>query len=290
MKLALGSVQFGLPYGARKRSAAVSGDEVRRMLAWAWSHDIDLIDTAPAYGNAEAVIAAHRPANAQFEIVTKLARISDDNGPSAVLDAVRQSFELNGGRSLWGVLVHHAPDLLGPGGDSLFNGLSRLRDEGVTRRVGVSVYDPETLASVLARFPVEVVQLPLNVLDQRFMQTGSLDDLARRGIEVHVRSIFLQGMLLVEPAKLPAHLQPARRQMERLRRDAAEAGIDPGSALFGYARTCNSVGRVVIGADSVDDLMANVEAFAASDRASKLDFSRYAVTDPSIIDPRAWPS
>lgn len=289
MKLALGSVQFGLPYGARNRTAAVSGEDVRRMLAWAWAHDIDMIDTAPAYGDAEAVIAAHRPANAQFEIVTKLARISDANGPSAVLDTVRRSFELNGRRALWAVLVHHVPDLFGPDGDHLFSGLTRLREEGVTHRVGVSVYDPETLARVLERFPVDVVQLPLNVLDQRFMQVGSLDDLARRGIEVHVRSIFLQGLLLVEPAKLPAHLQPARPQIEQLRRDATEAGIDLGSALFGYAKSCNGIARVVVGADSVDDLAANVGFFAAAAKASSLDFASYAVNDQSIIDPRAWP-
>ena len=82
---------------------------------------------------------------------------------------------------------------------------------------------------------VEIVQLPLNLLDQRFVQDGTLAELARRGTEVHVRSVFLQGVLLTDGAKLPAHFAPVRGRIDRFQAECAAATVPRAAAALGFA-------------------------------------------------------
>ena len=185
MKLALGTVQFGLPYGATNKQGQVGAGEIERILARARAAGIDLLDTAAAYGTSEDVLGASDEARAGFSIVTKTQPLRlesiDAEAVERVVDGVRRSVRRLHVAALDGLLVHHAPDLLAPGGDRLYDALQSLRAEGLVRRLGASVYTVDQLLTLLERYPLEIVQLPMNVLDQAFLQTGTLDRLARGG-------------------------------------------------------------------------------------------------------------
>lgn len=291
MKLALGSAQFGLAYGSRRPEAPVVAAEVGRILARAWESGIDVLDTAPGYGRAEEVLAANWPAPARFAVVTKTARLADAGSVAGVASAAKRSRRTLRRPALSALLVHHAPDLLGADGDALYSALLELRGEGVTERIGVSVYDPETLSAVLGRHAVDCVQLPMNLLDQRFLQAGLLSRLKDDGIEVHARSVYLQGRLLMRPESLPCAFAGARPALEHLRLTANAAGISVQAVLIGAVMACGLVDRLVVGVDSRDDLDATLAAFAeAGERASAIDYAQFAMDDLGVIDPRRWAS
>lgn len=290
-RLALGTVQFGLPYGLGNPEAAVPREEAEKILALAWERGIDTLDTAADYGHAEDVIGLARPANASFKIVSKAPRIGKDEIAQSDLDAVSaaasRSLERLKVSALGSILVHHAPDLLARGGDKLFAALRAIRERGLTRQIGVSVYDPETLATLLARFPIEIVQLPMNVLDQRFERSGMLAELMRRNIEVHVRSVFLQGALLMGD-NLPHRLAAAASKIQMLHDAASERGVTPATLALAYPAKLTAVSRIVIGVQRASELAANLDAFAAANSLAGFDTAAFSVEDPAIIDPRRW--
>ncbi len=292
-RLALGTVQFGIPYGLKRPQRPVPSDEVARSLGLAWDNGIDLIDTAADYGDAESVIAACRPTQARFRIVSKASAIRKASVTQAEVDRViarvRESLTRLRVRSLDALLVHHAPDLLANGGSELYRGLAHLQADGLIGRIGISVYDSPTMRRVLEEFRIDIVQLPLNVLDQQFLQDGSLDMLASRRIEVHARSAFLQGVLLTDPDRLPARFDHLRAHLAGFHADARGVGLSRASAALGFLRGIPSVGYIVIGVDGVADLQENLRAFAdVASRAPALDYDRYAIDDRDMTDPRRW--
>jgi len=292
-RLGLGAVQFGLPYGLSNPPSRVDGDEVERILNTAWASGIDLIDTAAAYGDSESVVGCRIPSCARFSIVTKIVPLRADKVEpediTRIIEQFRASLASLRTDHVDALLVHEARDLLVAGGDHLFTALQTLRDKGVVGRLGVSVYDPDTLDQVLARYPIEVVQLPMNVFDQRFAREGRLPDLARRGIEVHVRSVYLQGLLLRPVGEVPKRFAAACGAIARFHAESKNAGLEPATAALAFAVRQSGVSRVVIGVDSVAMLEANLRAWAnAKAWKGSIDFSSLAVNDPMVIDPRCW--
>ena len=292
-RLALGTVHFGLAYGLGKGPSPLPRETVREILSAAWAGGIDMLDTAAAYGDAERAIGESCPSAARFAVVSKLAPMARaDFGAAevrAATERARESVRLLGVPALDALLVHHAPDLLAPGGAALSRALEALRAEGVTRRIGVSVYDAATLNAVLGAGPIQLVQLPLNVLDQRFLADGTLAALARRGIEVHVRSVFLQGALLADPRDLAGRAAALRRPVERFQAAAAGAGLTPAAAALAFVARCRDLARVIVGVDSAAQLRADAAQFAAAREAPPaLDFGAHALADPAPADPRSW--
>jgi aryl-alcohol dehydrogenase-like predicted oxidoreductase len=291
VRLALGTVQFGLPYGLSHSGAAVPREEVEKILALAWERGIDTLDTAADYGDAERMIGLASPAKASFRIVSKAPRIGKEQiaqtDVETVLASIDRSLERLKVQSLDAILVHHAPDLLAKHGDRIFTALQSTRDRGLTKRIGVSVYDPETLATLLERFPIEMVQLPMNLLDQRFEKSGMLAKLSKLGIEVHVRSVFLQGALLMSE-DLPAHLAPAAPKLRMLQNDAVRRGVTVAALALAYPEKHRAVSRILIGVQNASELAGNLESFSSANALPAFQTETYAVDDPSIIDPRRW--
>lgn len=292
-RLALGTAQLGMPYGLARPAAVVSREQAREILSVAWDGGIDLLDTAATYGDSEAVIAAERPAGSSFSIVTKTLPVgaefvggADVARVAAGVDESLRRLKLD---AVAGLLVHEATDLLAKGGERLFEMLSRLAAEGRVGKVGVSVYDPATLAAVLGRYPLKLVQLPLNVLDQRFAREGWPARLAREGVEVHVRSVFLQGLLLRPEDRFPCGLAKAAAPVMAFRRAAEACGLDATVAALLYAVRQPGVSRIVVGVDSSAALQSNLRAFAAArEWTGSYDFAPFAVEEPDIVDPRRW--
>jgi aryl-alcohol dehydrogenase-like predicted oxidoreductase len=294
-RLGLGTVQFGLPYGLTGGPSKLAAQDVHTVLSRAWEEGIDLLDTAPAYGEAEAVIAAQWPRGARFAVVSKTRRIGRDavtaEDVAEVVARAQESVARLPVEHLHALLVHEANDLLVPGGERLFDALVPLRRDGRVRRLGVSVYHPEILERVLASFPIEAVQLPFNALDQRFARSGLIARLAAAGIEVHVRSIFMQGFLIAEPVAMPEALRRVTPLAVQLRAMAAAAGLDAASAALLIAAREPGVVRILVGVNSLASLEANVASLArVRSWSGTLDFAPFAIEDHDIVDPRRWSS
>jgi aryl-alcohol dehydrogenase-like predicted oxidoreductase len=281
--LALGTVQFGMAYGVAGRGERVTDQEARAILKRAFDIGIRDLDTAVAYGDIESRLSS-LAAGLRFSLTSKvparqpgLTRAHAAAWVRATMTSSRERL----GPGLRNMMFHRADDLLEPAADDLWApAASWAREAGI--RLGVSCYDPETLRRVGERYPVRVAQVPANALDQRLKGgvAGGAD-----GLEIHVRSAFLQGLLLMPPEEAGRRVPAAVRALGRWHDWCVQAGLPPVEAALGIVKGFPGVDRCVVGVDSVAQLD---EIAAAWERAPVLTADCLAEVDPDVVDPRRW--
>lgn len=282
--LGLGAAQFGLDYGVSNARGRVPEDEVRLILDTAAVNRLAVIDTAPCYGDSERVLGQSWPFPSPFRVVTRTLPLSE--GLDRVEARARRSLERMGLPRGHALLVNSAEDLLGPDGPALWARLQRLKDQGLFQKIGVSVYGADEPVLLARRFRPDLVQLPCSLLDQRPVRDGTLRALADLGVEVHLRSVFLQGLLFLDRDRLPPVLADAGPRLSRIRRALAEAGADPLQAALAFAQTREEASTVIVGVTSAAELRAVLAASAAP--APDLDWASLALDHPVALDPRRW--
>jgi aryl-alcohol dehydrogenase-like predicted oxidoreductase len=283
-RLALGTAQFGLAYGLNNRAGQPSTEAVAKVLAAAQAAGLTLLDTAAAYGNSEARLGELAGDNPAFEVITKLPA----GPPAQVAQQLAESLGRLRREKLYGVMFHAFKPL--QDAPAAWQALQAARAAGQVARIGVSLYHPHEAEWLLAEnWDINLVQVPYNVLDQRF--AAVLPRLAARGVEVHVRSAFLQGLLLREPAALPDFFQPLAPKLTQLRALAAEAGVPLPALLLLFAAYAPGVARAVVGVDSVANLQENLAAAQHAEAAEILRtaLSNLAELTDTFILPYAWP-
>ncbi len=282
--LGLGAAQFGLDYGVSNARGRVPEDEVRLILDTAAANQVGFVDTAPAYGDSERVLGQSWPFPSPFRVVTKTVAIGE--GLDRVETRARRSLEKMGLSRGHALLVHSAEDLLGPDGPALWDRLQGLKDEGLFQKIGVSCYGSDEPVHLARRFRPDLIQLPCSLLDQRPDRDGTLRSLADLGVEIHLRSIFLQGLLFLDRDQLPPALSDAGPRLSRIRRALAEAGADPLQAALAYAQTRPGAAAVILGVTSAAELRAILAAAATP--VPDLDWAALALDHPVALDPRRW--
>jgi aryl-alcohol dehydrogenase-like predicted oxidoreductase len=293
LKIGLGTAQFGLDYGISNRSGKVSRDEAARILALAEAAGIRLLDTATAYGESEQLLGDLLPEDHPFAIVTKLPRLPAGMTPSGaggwVREAVAQSLDRLRSSNLYGLLIHSAQDLLEPAGASVWQAMNELRRARVVDKIGASVYTASDIDGLLARYPLQLVQLPLNVFDQRLIRSGHLERLKVARVEIHARSVLLQGLLLMDPADLPdPHFDAARTALRAFHLAARDAGKTPLQAAVAYAMSLDQVDVAMFG---VTDETQLAEILGAAQPSLPRDwFTAFALDDQTILNPALWPA
>jgi aryl-alcohol dehydrogenase-like predicted oxidoreductase len=277
-RLGLGTVQFGQAYGISNHRGQVPFEEARAILARAARTGIAVLDTAANYGEAENVLS--RIDTGAFRIVSKTIHLS--HGLDAVVARARQSVKTLGRVDL--LLVHTVSDLLGPGGDALWRALQDLKAEGAVGGVGISAYFADDPARLAERFRPDAIQVPFSLLDQRLLRDGSLARLKALGVEVHARSLFLQGLLFLE--NLPPNLAYAAPMLAAVKNRIAAAGMTPLAAALVFALSRPEVDAAVIGVTALDQLEEILAAIAVS--PPEIDWAACALDDARLLTPSLW--
>ncbi len=286
-KLILGTAQFGMNYGVTNQSGQIEKSQVSQILKYAYKNNILTLDTAEAYNNSEVVIGKNLKNKSEFAIVTKLPPniASFDNVSFKVKSAFRNSTNRLGLSKLYGLLVHRSADLLGENGDLVWEEMQVLKDAGLVEKIGVSVYSGEEIDKVFKKFPIDLIQLPCNIIDQRVLKSGHLSMLHRAGVEVHMRSIFLQGVLLEKPNKLPTSFKPFVGKLSKLRAELDELKITPLEACIGFIKALPGDNHGIIGVSSLQDLHQIVNAWKQTKDINLPDFS---TDDERLLNPALW--
>jgi aryl-alcohol dehydrogenase-like predicted oxidoreductase len=287
MRLALGTVQFGVPYGISNRDGICPPDEVERILTLAATAGVSVLDTAPTYGDSEAVLGSLHAVSRGFDVVTKTVASPHVGGTiEQGLDGSLQRLRRD---SVYALLAHDSNDLLGPDGPTVYRALRSVRDAGKVRKIGASVYTGSQIDALLLRYQLDVVQLPINVLDQRLVVGGQLARLKDHGVEIHARSVFLQGLLVMPLAQIPPHLAPLRAVLADYRATLDEASISPIAAALGFVGQIAEIDKMVIGVCSRTEFNEVAAAMSQFAPAIDVDWRRFSVGDVRMIDPRQWP-
>lgn len=286
-KIVLGTVQFGLSYGVANTRGPITVADGVTLLRLARTVRISTLDTAIAYGDSEAVLGSLGVAD--WQVISKLPAVPDDE-LAAPLEWVLNQLEGSRARlakdALHGLLLHRPAQLSGPHGDALYEALIQVRERGLVSKIGVSIYAPEELDALPPSMVFDIVQAPLNVLDQRLLASGWAARLRQFGCEVHVRSIFLQGLLLMGAATRPQRFSPWTSTWRLWHDWLADNRLSPLEACVRYALQVAEVDRVVIGVDSSAHLR---EILAAAQGFLPPLPPEFRTTDVRLLNPSQWP-
>ena len=284
-RLALGTAQFGLNYGVANQRGQVPVNDITAILNGASLAGVDTLDTAIAYGDSEKRLG--EAGVNRWQIVSKLPQLPDNLTDVAawVRAAVKGSMERLNVPCLCGLLVHHPADLLSSHGDALYAALSELKLLGLVGKIGISIYQPDELNPLFDRMTFDVVQAPFNIFDRRLIDSGWVGKLHALGVELHVRSVFLQGLLLMPATQRPCKFQRWQPLWDEWERWLHEHQLTPLEACLRYALSFNEIGRVIVGVDSPQQL---TEIIAAASGALPPIPSGLRSTDVALLNPSNW--
>ncbi|MDB4194719.1 aldo/keto reductase [Gammaproteobacteria bacterium] len=286
-KLAIGTAQFGMDYGIGSSPGKVSINEVKKILEYAKSINIDMLDTASAYGKSEKTLGELNVD--EFKIVTKtrhfnVLKITDDdvNVLNRDFDNSLKDLKLD---SLYGLLIHNADDLMKPGASKIIEFIQNLKKTKKIKKIGVSIYENKHLNFALENFDIDLVQLPLNIFDRRLIDNGMLKLLSQKGLEVHARSIFLQGLILMENSSRPRKFDRWNSLWKSWSEWLNDYKISPLEASVRYAISFSEISKVLVGIDSVNQLIEIVDA--ASGVLPPIPNELYT-DDSLLLNPSNW--
>lgn len=289
-KIGLGTVQFGQPYGISNSQGQTPIEEVKKILSFATKHAMSVLDTAAVYGESETILGQLLPNQHTFDIVTKVPALGVSSITERESEKVRESFFTSLRRlkqpSIYGLLMHDANDFLASNGQLLMGALLALKEEGLVKKIGVSVYTPEQVDRIVSRYPIDLIQLPLNVFDQRFLLNGQLRGLKKQGVEIHARSIFLQGLLLMESEYVPTALMALFKEcIERYHAFRKGRGLTLLQSALNFVMGVKEVDHVIVGVNHLAQLQEICQHVPVS---SVNDYRSYAVEDERLINPSLW--
>lgn len=287
-KLILGTVQFGMPYGINNKNGKPLKESVFEILNTAYENGIETLDTAEDYGDSQDVIGQYNDLNAQskrFELISKLSsRILDpaqlDHNISVTLSKLNVPF-------LEGYLFHRYDSY--SKNPAFLKELVCLKEKGLIRKIGVSIYGIEDLEKLIHDPHIDILQLPYNLLDNRNHKQEILERLKAAGKEIHVRSVFLQGLFFMEDTIIPAKLVPLRPYLQQMKlvADAAELSIEKLALQYVYRNPL--VDKVLIGVDSKEHLLKSIEAIRdniADELFNEVD--KITVKEKHLLYPINW--
>jgi aryl-alcohol dehydrogenase-like predicted oxidoreductase len=283
-KLGFGSGQFGLDSDHPSNRIRPRDVEARDILGIAARAGLSVFEVAGNSAHAETVLSGVLPRPNPFRL--SLSTVRPDRGPDYVENELRAQLLRLGLTSCDTILVPTASDLFGAHGLALWERLKALRDDGLCRAIGISVYASDDPVRLAKRLRPDIVQAPASLLDQRLIVDGSLTEIAGMGIEVHLRSIFLNGLLFLPPDRAPTHMKAAASRISRARRLIAEGRSDPLQAALGFALSRPEASAVLVGVTSASEMSAVVAA--ASHPPPDLDWDDMALDDPGALDGGQW--
>jgi len=289
-KLGLGTVQFGLDYGLSNTGGQTPEQDVKAVLQRAADAGVRVLDTAAAYGESEAVLGRCVWPEAPFSVVTKTVQPKylgiDAENLGTFMRSFGESLERLGRPSVYGLLVHDTEDLLKPGCERLYDWLCGLRDEGRVEKIGVSLLSSEQGQRIFERYSLDIVQLPFNVLDRRMERSGLVAELKRANVEIHARSVFLQGVLLMNPGELPPHFDGVKAHLRRYRESLTDAGIPATTAALAFVLRHPAIDIALCGINTslqLEDLLGVCEW-----RGLLPTLDEFALDQDEILDPYRW--
>ena len=282
MKLALGTVQFGIDYGIANTKGQVQIEEVHAILNYAQKNGVNTLDTASSYGNSEEVLGKFVVND--FKIITKTTSIK--KGVNEVVRNFHQSLKNLKQQKVCGLLIHDINEIEHKRFDALFIELARLKQQGLVKKIGASVYNSQQIDYLLDNFSIDLIQLPINILDQRLISNDSLIKLKKHNVEIHARSAFLQGLLLMSTDTIPSWFNPIKDTLKLFHKEAKKQNLTKLQLALGFVQSLTEIDKVVVGVDSLKQLYEIINA--SSVKVNAVELSNISINDPIFLNPSNW--
>jgi len=284
-KIVLGSAQFGLNYGIANTNGKIETKEVENILLYAKSHQINTIDTAISYGDSEACMGAIGVNG--WNIITKLPEVPKTckNIHSWISSNIQKSLSRLNVTKVDAVLLHNPMQLLEEGGMEIWSSLRNNQSLGTINKIGFSIYNPIELDKLYFKFKPDLVQFPYNIFDRRIEDSGWLKILINDKVETHARSVFLQGLLLIDKNNRPKKFLRWKDLWTIWDDLLVKKNITALQACMDFVFMNENIDKIVIGVDSKSHLK-EIIAFKSTNCLN--DFMQLSSNDLDLINPSRW--
>ena len=255
-KLIIGCAQFGSKYGITNTSKP-NLKEQRKILNLAKKNKISFIDTSPAYGNSEENLGKIGVNN--FNIISKInklskAQLKNKNLKKDILENIKTSLKKLKIKKFYGLLLHNSLDLNCKRGDEIYSAMLEAKKLKLTKKIGISFYDILSIEKILFKYNVDIIQVPFNVIDTRILNKKILKNLKKKKVEIHVRSIFLQGLLMIKNSNMTKYFKRWEKVFLNWEKYLKKVKIDAKSVCVNHAMSVKEFRNIVIGINSYDQL------------------------------------
>lgn len=294
-KFVLGTAQLGFDYGIINKEGKPNKLEAFEILETAAKQNIGCFDTAYSYGSSEEIIGDFLQ-NYKFDIkiITKLPKMDCNYSKKKIHNFFFTSLDRLKQKNIFCYMVHSVTDVLNDQSGIVSRTFEELKKEGLIEKIGVSVYEKKEIAPVLEKFDFDVIQLPFSIFDQKLLQDSTIKKLKKFGKEIHVRSVFLQGLIFSNKHNLPDKLKNISEHVERLERLGEKIGLSKEEIALLFVYSLDAIDRVVVGVDNVRQLKKNINILNKLEyfkrMTKKIDFDTFRIKDPILVDPRKWNS
>jgi len=285
MNLAIGTAQFGSDYGITNQDGLISYENGKEIINFCYDNGIDTIDTAVLYGNSETNLG--NIGVEKFKVITKIPSIPNNfsdvsNLIKKIVESSKEKLKL---QEIHTVLLHNPSDLFKPFGNEIYQSLLDLKKSGMISKIGISSYSVDEIRSLINLFSFDVVQTPLNIIDRSLLESNLINELNKKKIEIHIRSIFLQGVLLLPKNKIPQQFHGWNDIWNDWHEWLEINHIDPVHACLSYAKSIKGIDKIVIGVDSLSQIKKIINFYNIN---LIHEFPNISSTDKSLINPSKW--
>ena len=284
-KLGLGTAQFGMNYGVANTKGQIKKHEIEKILNFSLLNNISIIDTAIEYGDSEKNLGICGVS--KLKVVTKLPEIKQDRDDiqKSIINLVKMSVLRLKVPKLYGLLIHKPEQLFSVEGELIHTALKQAQYMGYVDKIGISAYDPDLVKAILEKFDFDIVQVPLNLIDRRLVREDYHKTLKDMGIEVHARSIFMQGLLLMAKSEVPGYFKKWNLIWEQWHEWLLSHSVSALDTCLAFALSFPEVDHVIIGTDSLQQWR---ETVTSASNELNLNFPNIETSDLSLINPSNW--
>ena len=284
-RIAIGAAQFGMNYGIANETGKISRENAGEILKISLENCVDLIDTASLYGDSETCLG--ELGIQDFRVTTKLPEVPESATDIElwISTQLKKSLSVMGVDSVYGLLLHRPAQLFGDNGRVIYQALQSMKDCGLVKKIGISIYAPNELDELMNAYCFDIVQAPFNLIDRRLSESGWLNRLKESDIEIHTRSSFLQGLLLMEYQKIPSSFSkwsPLWREWQNWLKNNDKKALE---VALSFPLSFPEVDRIIVGVDSINQLR---EILAIADDGVVRNFPEIQCNDEMLINPSFW--
>ncbi len=286
-KIILGTAQFGLNYGINNKNNKPKTEEVFKILNFAYSNGIQTLDTADSYGNAELIISDFIKTfpKKTFKIITKNcpSQVSENNITERILSSC-DSFNV---QQLYGFMFHNLKGLKGK--VRLYDKLLNLKQQGIVKYIGISLYENDEIDYVLKNFyNFDFIQIPFNILDNENMRYKHITEAEKKNIKVHARSVYLQGLFFKQLNFIRKKFKDLEPSLSLIKNKLKNENLLMKEFALKYVLEKKYIDKVLIGVDNFEQIKENIKICNISSNPNFDFISKIKLKNDEMLFPKNW--
>ena len=295
-KLVLGTAQLGADYGIANKEGKPTEKDAFKIMKHAIEKGIFYFDTANCYGNSEIIIGKflnfYNDSRNKINIITKMGSLGNEIiNEKIIRKRFFNSLHRLEQESIYCYMVHDF-NYVKNNCDLISKTFFKLKNDKQISKIGVSVYEKSQIEFLIKNFDFDLIQIPINIFDQRLLKQDILYNLKKRNIDIYARSIFLQGLIFLNKNKLPLKFKSIRKYLEKINNISLKFNISKEEIALLFINSISEIDKIVIGLGKIEHLKKDIKAVNRLEKLKKIkrfiNFKDLFIRDIKVIDPRKW--